>query len=332
MAGSVLITGANGTLAIPAVDYLLKCYPNYTAVLTVRDASDADPNTLRLRETISRYPDAKASIHELDLTSLSAVHAFASTLSESIAADIDRPLIAILCNACYWDLVGDSELTEDGYDKTFQINHISHVALVLRLLDRFRLNGGRVVMFSSEAHSPGRALLEKIPPEIPENLDLLVKPGPQPDKAAAGFHRYGNSKLAITAWTHALNRYLEKDPKLNNITAVAYNPGGLVDSRIFQKNTSLMLSFLMRYVIQHILPLLRYQNPQMRIAAESAGDTIELALDHIHPGERIYLELLEKADSSPESRDQAKQEKLWTKSAEWAKINKGNTAFLGAFK
>ncbi|KAI0888123.1 NAD(P)-binding protein [Annulohypoxylon maeteangense] len=332
MAGSVLITGANGTLALPAVDYLLENYPEHTAILTVRDASEADPNTQRLREIISRYPEAKASIQQLDLSSISTVHDFASALSEEIASEKTPPLKTIVCNACYWNLVADPELTDDGYDKTFQINHISHVALVLRLLDSFSPDGGRIVMFSSEAHEPGRALLEKIPPTIPDDLDLLAKPTAREDKMGAGFHRYGCSKLATTAWTHALNRYLEKDENLNKITAVAYNPGGLVDSRMFQKNTSLSLSFLMRYAVQPLLPLLKYQNPQMRLGADSGADAIELALDRVHPGERGYFELLEKDESSPESRDESKQEKLWIKSAQWARISKDNTALKGAFQ
>ncbi|KAI1458165.1 NAD(P)-binding protein [Annulohypoxylon moriforme] len=332
MAGSVLITGANGTLALPAVDHLLKNYPEYTAILTVRDASEADPNTQKLREIISRYSEAKASIQQLDLSTISNVHDFASKVSEDIAAKRTPPLKTIVCNACYWNLVGDPELTGDGYDKTFQVNHISHVALVLRLLDRFAPDGGRIVMFSSEAHEPGRALLEKFPPTIPDDLDLLAKPAPHEDKRGAGFHRYGSSKLATTAWTHALNRYLEKDENPNKITAVAYNPGGLVDSRMFQKNTSSSLSFLMRYAVQPLLPLLKYQNPQMRLGADSGADAIELALDRVHPGERGYFELLEKDDSSPESRDVSKQERLWIKSAEWAGISKDNTALRGAFE
>ncbi|KAI1099436.1 NAD(P)-binding protein [Jackrogersella minutella] len=332
MAGSVLITGANGTLAIPAVDHLLKNYPDYTAILTVRDASAADPNTQRLRETISRYPGAKASVQKLDLTSLAAVHNFALTLSEEIKAKQIPPLKSIICNACYWNLVGDPELTGDGYDKTFQVNHIAHVALVLRLVDKFAQDGGRIVMFSSEAHQPGRATLEKIPPAIPEDLDLLVNPVPHDDKRAAGFHRYGNSKLVTTAWTYALNRCLEKNQKFSKVTAVAYNPGGLVDSRMFQKNISSSLSLLMQYVILPLLPLLKYKNPQMRTGAESGVDTIELALDRVHSGERGYFELLEKDESSPESRDEVKQQKLWKKSAEWAKINKHITALQGEFE
>ncbi|KAI0173520.1 NAD(P)-binding protein [Hypoxylon sp. FL1284] len=325
MTASILITGANGTLAIPAIEYILGHYPDYTAVLTVRNDSDADANTQRLRQVIARYPAARTSIHKLDLASLSSVHEFANSLSEEIRAKRTPPLKAILCNAYYWDLVGDPELTQDGFDKTFQINHVSHSALVLRLLDRFAPDGGRVVLFSSEAHQPGRAMLETMPPAIPSDLDLLVHPASFDDKQGAGFQRYGNSKLAITAWTHAFNRRLEKDQDLSKITAVAYNPGGLVDSRAFHTNTHWTLK-LMQYTISPLLPLLRYQNPQLRTGAESGVDAIELALDNVHPSERGYFELLEKDESSDESRDEAKQERLWTKTAEWAGINKDNTA------
>ncbi|KAI1777234.1 hypothetical protein F4818DRAFT_439593 [Hypoxylon cercidicola] len=194
----------------------------------------------------------------------------------------------------------------------------------------YLLKKGRVVLFSSEAHAPGRAILEKIPPAIPDDLDLLVHPASLDDKQGAGFHRYGTSKLAITSWTYALNRRLEKDQDLNRITAVACNPGGLVDSRMFQKNISLALRLLMQYVVRPLLPLMQYQNPQMRTAAESAVDTIELALGKVCPGERGYFELLDRDESSPESMDEAKQERLWTKSAEWARINKDNIALRNA--
>lgn len=156
MAGSVLITGANGSLGIHAVDYILRNHADSTAILTVRNTSDADRNTKTLRETIARYPGAKASIHQLDLSSLTAVHEFADKVVQDITNRVYPPLSAIIANAYYWNLVADPEITSDGYDKTFQVGHIAHVALVLRLLGSFGPNGGRVVLFSGDAHWPGQ--------------------------------------------------------------------------------------------------------------------------------------------------------------------------------
>lgn len=212
MAGTIIITGANGSLAIPAVQHLLANYPNYALVLTVRNTLDADANTKRLRDLLKQYPDADSSIRELDLTKLSAVHDFATT----VAAEIDNgklpPLASIICNAYYWNLVGHVETTVDGYEKTFQVNYLAHAALVLRLLGSFGPNGGRVVLFSSDAHWPGKNSLEKYPPAIPNDLQQLVKPAADdpPDNFGRGFQRYAVSKLAAVMWMYVLNRYLEK--------------------------------------------------------------------------------------------------------------------------
>jgi len=119
MAGIILVTGANGSLAIPAIQYLLTKYLNYAAVLTVRNTSDTDVNTKKLRDMISQYPNAKTSLRQLDLSGLSAVHAFASTIAFEIADGKLPPLASIVCNAYYWNMIGNAEITRDGYEKTF---------------------------------------------------------------------------------------------------------------------------------------------------------------------------------------------------------------------
>lgn len=212
MAGTIFITGANSSLAIPAVQHLLTKYPDYTTVLAVRNTSDTDVNTKRLRNTISQYPNAKSSIRQLDLSDLPAVHDFASAMAAEIADGKLPPLASIVCNAYYWNLAGDAEVTGDGYEKTFQVNHLAHVALILRLLGRFGSEGGRVVLLATDAHWAGKNGLEKYPPSIPDDLELLVKPVPDKpsENFGRGFQRYAVSKLAVIMWMYALNRYLEK--------------------------------------------------------------------------------------------------------------------------
>ncbi len=212
MKGTILLTGANSSLAIPAVEHLLTNYPDFTAVLTVRNSSDNDTNTKKLRTTIAQHPSAKTSIRELDLANLPAVHDFASSIAAEIAQDRLPPLASIVCNAYYWNLSGSAESTKDGYEKSFQVIHVAHAALVLRLLGSFAPNGGRVVLFSSDAHWPGKNSLEKYPPAIPNDLELLVKlaANESPDNFERGFQRYAVSKLAVVMWMYALNRYLKK--------------------------------------------------------------------------------------------------------------------------
>ena len=101
MAGTIIITGANSSLAIPAVQHLLTKYPDYTTVLTVRNILDDDVNTKKLRETLTKYPEADTSIRKLDLANLSAVHDFASTIAAEVADGSLPPLTSIVCNAYY---------------------------------------------------------------------------------------------------------------------------------------------------------------------------------------------------------------------------------------
>ncbi|KAL8733398.1 MAG: hypothetical protein Q9181_003606 [Wetmoreana brouardii] len=333
MAGTILITAANSSLAIPAVQHLLTKYPDYTAVLTVRNVTDSDVNTKRLRATIAKYPSAKTSIYELDLANLSAVHEFTDTISDRILHGSLPPLASLVCNAYYWNLAGGVESTKDGYEKSFQVNHVAHAALVLRLLGSFGSDGGRVVLFSSDAHWPGKNGLEKYPPAIPDDLELLVKPGAdeKPDNLGRGFQKYAVSKLAVVTWTYALNRYLEKEPRLRNITAVAINPGNLSDSRALRTNTPFMLVFMSRFIIQPLRPLIRLMDPTMRTSAEAGVDVIDLATRTAHPQERGYFTLLKPDASAPDTLDEKTQQKLWEKTLQWARITPQNTALTGAF-
>ncbi|KAI4243792.1 MAG: hypothetical protein L6R42_010644, partial [Xanthoria sp. 1 TBL-2021] len=250
----------------------------------------------------------------------------------SIAAEISSgklpPLTAIICNAYYWNLKAPLQTTDDGYEKTFQVSHLAHVALVLRLLGSFGPSGGRIVLFSSDSHWPGKNGMAKYPPAIPDDLDLLVKPAADEpvDYFGRGFLRYANSKLAIVMWMYALNRALEKDPKLNKITAVAINPGNLSDSRALRTNTPSSLYYLSLFVLRPLRPLLRFMDPTIRTSAEAGADVMQLATNEAFPGERGYFTLLKKDESSPDSLDEEKQRRLWAKSGEWAGVGKGDTA------
>ncbi|KAI1390548.1 NAD(P)-binding protein [Hypoxylon trugodes] len=326
MTGTILITGANGSLAIPAVQYLLSKYPDHTAVLTVRNAEDTDTNTKRLRETIADFPKAQTSIRQLDLAKLTAVHDFADTVSREISEKKLPPLAGIVCNAFYWNLTRDPEFNSEGVETTIQVNHISHVALVLRLLGSFGPEGGRVLLFTSDGHYPGRNGLEKYPPGIPDDIDSMLKASPDADKLGRGFNRYANSKLAILMWGYALNRYLEKNEGLNKITAIVIDPGNMTDSRALRTNTPLFVRLVQKFALQPLRPLLRLRDPSLRTTDEAAVDVIDVAMNKAYPGERGYLNQLKRESSSPDSLDEDEQQKVWVKSAEWAKISKENTA------
>lgn len=123
----------------------------------------------------------------------------------------------------------------------------------------------------------------------------------------------------------------EQDPHLSTITAVAINPGNLSDSRALRVNTPKMLQYMSKLVIQPLRPLLRFMDPTMRTSGEAGRDIAKLATNNAFPGERGYFTLLHKDESSPDSKKEVLQQRLWKKTLEWGRITSENTALKTAF-
>jgi WW domain-containing oxidoreductase len=212
MAGTVIITGGNSSLGLGFVESLLASHPEYTLVATVRNTScEEDPNTAKLAKVASKYPNAQVIIDRLDLSSLASVRAFADGISSKISQGELPPISALVCNAFTWSLNGGQKITSDGYEATFQVSHLSHMLLVLKLLGSMNATSGRIVMLASEAHDPDKENpLSKLRAGFPVDMEQLVHPLPdEPGQVhERGFQRYGNAKLANAVFMQDLNARL----------------------------------------------------------------------------------------------------------------------------
>jgi NAD(P)-dependent dehydrogenase (short-subunit alcohol dehydrogenase family) len=211
MEGTVIITGANGSLAIPAVAYLLSEFKPTNVILTVRNDTTDDVNTAILRAAIAQAPSGiNVTVRKLDLASLTEVHAFAKAISYQVAAREIPPLAAAIWNAMSWTLQGGLQFTGDGYERSIAINHIAHFALTLELLSSFDQEHGRIVFLGSDSHD--KSALQKYPTVLPADLDKIVHPEPDQEEEVVdrGFQRYGLSKLASIMTMYELNRRLVK--------------------------------------------------------------------------------------------------------------------------
>lgn len=214
MNGTVIITGANGSLALGFVESFLALYPQHTLIATVRNPSpERDPNTARLLELIAKYPEANARVEGLDLGSLETVRSFAENISARISSR-ELPLIsAIVCNAFTWSLETGQKFTSDGFEATFQVTHLAHYLLIMKLLGRMDPASGRVIMLGSTAHYPEKLNpLSSLRAGIPDDIEELIKPTPDPPALVhdRGFQRYGTAKLANVIFTEDLNMRLTK--------------------------------------------------------------------------------------------------------------------------
>jgi NAD(P)-dependent dehydrogenase (short-subunit alcohol dehydrogenase family) len=120
-------------------------------------------------------------------------------------------ITAIVCNAFAWSLNSGLQYSQDGMENTMAINHIGHFTLILRLLSDM-VKSGRIVVLSSITHWPGKTPLEKFPPVLPENLDLLVHPPPDKpgEEVGRGYQPYGFSKLVLIISMYELQRKLKQ--------------------------------------------------------------------------------------------------------------------------
>lgn len=113
---------------------------------------------------------------------------------------------------------------------------------------------------------------------------------------------------------------------MNNVTAVAIKPGNLVDTRALRSNTPTSMALLQTFFYKPLLNLLKLSmGPTLRTAAPTGVDVAELALNPKYAGERGFYTLLEKDQSSPQSRDENTQSRLWNQTLKWANITQDDT-------
>ncbi len=99
------------------------------------------------------------------------------------------------------------ELTDEGVELTFALNHVSYFLLTTLLLDLLKKTpGSRVVSTSSGAHRMGKLDLD----------DVVAR-----KRGGAGFGAYGDSKLANIVFTRELARRLAG----TGVTANCFHPG-----------------------------------------------------------------------------------------------------------
>lgn len=210
-AGTIILTGANGSLGLGFVKSLLTNFPDHTAVLVVRDDSESDPNTKNLRQLIAGHP--KISIKKLDLVSLRAVKQFTVDICSRVTSGELPRISAIVCNAFAWSLNTGQKFSDDGYELSFQVSYLSHFALVLQLLGSMDTTNGRVVMLGSDSHDPEKGnALQSYPVKFPDDPEHLAKPPPdvKGQEVGRGFQRYGLSKLCCIMLMYSLNRHLSQ--------------------------------------------------------------------------------------------------------------------------
>ena len=213
-----------------------------------------------------------------DFARLDEVRTLAAELRERY------PRIDVLANNA-GGIMGTRELTVDGHEKTFQVNHLAPFLLTTLLIDRLSESSATVVNTSSAANSVfGKFDLD----------DLDAERSYSPNRA------YGNAKLANILFTRELHhRYHDQ-----GISAAAFHPG-VVATGFAADSTSVM-----RLIYR--TPLKRFLMPP-----EQGADTLTWLATATPGTDWISGEYYEKRvvqKANPQAYDPALAAALWARS------------------
>ena len=139
-----IVTGASDGIGLGIATGLARA--GAELVLPVRNRAKGERALERVAQEV---PGARASLRDLDLSSLASVEALAATL-----LDEGEPVHLFIGNAGVMT-PPERQTTSDGLELQFGSNHIGHVALVARILPLLRAGRARVTSQISIAANRG---------------------------------------------------------------------------------------------------------------------------------------------------------------------------------
>jgi NAD(P)-dependent dehydrogenase (short-subunit alcohol dehydrogenase family) len=270
---TVLVTG--GTAGIGRATALGLATMGAHLAIVGRDRGRTEAAAGEIRAAAGGQVDALVA----DLSSQSQVRRLADEVLQRLAR------IDVLVNNAggYWHT---RQVTVDGLERTFAVNHLAPFLLTNLLLDRLKHSApARVVTVSSHAHAEGRI-----------DFDDL-----QGERSYSGARAYNQSKLANVLFTYELARKLQPNP----VTANALHPG-VVNTSFGAEDPA--------GVQRLLVPFMR---PFMKTPTQGAATSIHLASapDLQQVTGRYFVNSKPKR-SSQRSYDQATAARLWQVSAD----------------
>ncbi|KAI1131980.1 NAD(P)-binding protein [Nemania abortiva] len=341
--GTILVTGANGGLGSAIISQLASSpeLKAYDGIFIVKNASSATALRSALKAPRLRAVLRSHEVISLDLSRLSSVRKVAAAINTRVSSGSIPAIRAIILNAGYEEF--GKQTWTNGLDMAFTVNYLGHWLLTLQLLQSMDRDKGRIVWISSWAQNPqdrhnvmnGAFNDAKHKVMISDDLEPLAKGTWSLDEDdrtnwAAGYRRYGASKLCAVAMIHELQRRLNQDPLLNNISVLAVDPGGMATG--IARHTPWFVRvvvFLFAGILGSLLVRL-FPNGTWRTPQKSARDVLAAALDNgpLPLTERpkgLYLNGSELGDYSSEAKDPNKGRVIWEGTVRYARLKRDET-------
>lgn len=199
----VIVTGANSGMGMATTATLADM--GATVVMLCRN----EKRGMEALHTLLKNSDRKLDLMLCDLGDFSSIKTFADAFRSKY-----KKLDILVNNAGFISL--DRQLTKDGLERQFGVNHIGHFLLTMRLVDLIP-QGGRIVNVASGAHKTGKIHFEDI--NLTKGFNVI--------KA------YSQSKLANVLFTRELASRL----KDKEITVNCCHPGAVATNMGISRDT-----------------------------------------------------------------------------------------------
>src|SRR5215510_6694253 len=280
----VVITGATSGIGQVAAEQLAGMGARIVQV--ARDRERGEAALKRLREL---RPGVAHAIYYADLSRLSEMKRVAAEIAAA------QPHVDVLINNA-GAMFGSRQLTEDGMERTFALNHVSYFVLTHGLKARLLASSpARIVNTASDAHEPATLEFDDLQSARAYRgnfWESLRYGGP-------GFKVYARSKLCNILFTRELARRLAG----TGVTANSLHPG-FVATR-FGDETGGLISFGIR--IAKNFALSPQQGAETLVYLASSPDVAGVTGQYFHK--------CATATPSKEAQDDSKARRLWSETA-----------------
>jgi NAD(P)-dependent dehydrogenase (short-subunit alcohol dehydrogenase family) len=264
-----LITGATAGIGKETARQLAA--KGIHVVITARSKEKA---AATVQEIKTQYPNASLDYLLCDLSSQQSVR----KLAQEFIDTYDRLDILINNAGVFYS---ELQLTEDGVEMQFAVNHLAHFLLTHLLLDILKQSApSRIVNVSSDSHYGGNIHFDDL------NLS----------KKYRGRTAYPQSKLANVLFTYELDRMLED----TGVTVNALHPG-TVDTAIGNTNSSPIINLGWKVIRMFAIPIEKGAETSVYLATS----------DEVKDISGKYFEKCKAKKSSRASYDKEAALKLW---------------------
>jgi len=150
-------------------------------------------------------------------------------------------------------------------------------------------------------------------------------PAAEDSSFRSGFRRYGAAKLFLIMMMYSLQRRMNQDAELKNICVLGVDPGSMITG--LQRNAPWIIRVLIFKIINPIILYLSPNGNNVRSTQRSASDVLEAAFGS-GSGElpkSLYFDARQPLETSVESKDDQKQNLVWTETAKIAQLREGDT-------